>query len=106
LQAAEAAESAGAQGEFWKMHDLLFEKQPHLKLNNLKSYAEQLGLDLARYEADMKDHVYLQRIREHQQTGRESGARNTPMFFVNRRLHDVSFGLARLFEAVESELRP
>lgn len=106
LQAAEAAESAGAQGEFWKMHDLLFEKQPHLKLNNLKSYAEQLGLDLARYEADMKDHAYLQRIREHQHGGSASGAHSTPTFFVNRRLHDVSFGLARLFEAVESELRP
>ena len=104
LQAAEAAESAGAQGEFWKMHDLLFDKQPHLRLNNLHSYAEQLELDMARYEADMKDHLYLQRIREHQQGGSASGARNTPTFFVNRRLHDVSFGLTRLFDAVEREL--
>ena len=101
LLAAEAAESAGAQGQFWPMHDLLFANQSHLKANQLSSYAERLGLDMAHYAADMKDHSYLQRIREHQQSGRESGVRSTPTFYLNRDLHDVSFGLPRLFEAVE-----
>ena len=104
LQAAEAAESAGAQGKFWPMHDLLFENQNHLKANWLSGYAERLQLDMAHYAADMKDHVYLQRIREHQQSGRESGVRSTPTFFVNRAIHDVSFGLPRLFDAVEASL--
>jgi protein-disulfide isomerase len=106
LQAAEAVESAGAQGKFWPMHDLLFDNQTHLKPNQLRTYAERLQLDMTRYSADMKDHVYLQRIREHEQSGRESGARSTPTFFVNRSIHDVSFGLQRLFEAVEVTLRP
>jgi protein-disulfide isomerase len=60
-----------------------------------------LQLDMVRYAADIKDHVYLQRIREHEQSGNDSGVRSTPTFFVNRVLHDVSFGLPRLFEAVE-----
>jgi protein-disulfide isomerase len=101
LQAAETAESAGAQGKFWQMHDLLFDNQSHLKANQLSSYAERLQLDMAHYAADMKDHVYLQRIREHQRGGSESGVRSTPTFFVNRVLHDVSFGLPRLFEVVD-----
>ena len=105
LHAAETAESAGGQGKFWPMHDTLFENQPHLKLAQLRTYAERLELDMARYAAEMEDRVYLQRIREHMQSGRESGARATPTFFVNRRIQDVSFGLSSLFDAVEAALR-
>jgi protein-disulfide isomerase len=105
LQAAEAAESAGGQGQFWPMHDLLFENQPHLKLHQLRSYAENLQIDIARYAAEMDDHLYLQGIREHMQSGRESGARHTPTFFVDGRIQDVSFGLRSLFDAVDAALR-
>ena len=105
LHAAEAAECAGAQGKFWPMYDLLFDNQSHLKVNQLRDYAEQLRVDLARYTAEMDDHVYLQRIREHMQSGRESGVRATPTFFVNGKFQDVSFGLHLLSEAVETALR-
>jgi protein-disulfide isomerase len=104
LHAAEAAECAGAQGKFWPMHDLLFENQAHMKLGQLRSYAERLQLDLPRYDAEMHDHIYLQRIREHVQSGRESGVRGTPTFFVNGKVQDVSFGLHFLFDAVETAL--
>jgi protein-disulfide isomerase len=106
LLAAEAAESAGAQGKFWQMHDLLFEHQDHLKANALRGYAERLQLDMSRYTADMKEHTYLQRIREHEQSGHDSGVRHTPTFFVNRRIHETSFGLESLFQAVEAALGP
>lgn len=102
LLAAEAAETAGAQGKFWPMHDLLFDNQLHLKPTHLHQYAERLGLDLARYTAEMDDHIYLQRVREHMQSGGESGVRATPTFFVNGVIHDVSFGLRSLVEAVET----
>jgi len=105
LHAAQAAECAGGQGKFWPMHDLLFENQPHLKLPQLHSYAQRLDLDLQRYAAEMAEQVYLQRVREHMQSGRESGVRATPTFFVNRGIQDVSFGMGSLFDAVESALR-
>jgi protein-disulfide isomerase len=105
LQAAETAESAGAQSKFWPMHDLLFDNQQHLKSNQLRAYAEQLQLDLGGYAADMKDHAYLQRIREHMQSGRDSGVRSTPAFFVERKIRDVSFGMDALFQAVETALQ-
>ena len=104
IQAAEAAESAGAQGRFWPMHDLLFENQAHLKLHHLREYAERLQLDMARYTFEMDDHVHLQRIREHMQNGLDSGVRSTPTFFVNGKVQDVSFRLAALFSAVEAVL--
>lgn len=105
LHAAEAAESAGAQGKFWQMHDLLFDNQRHLKLQQLHGYAEQLQLDMARYTAEMDDEIYLQRIREHQQSGHDSGVRGTPTFFVDGRIQDVSFGMQLLFDAVEAALK-
>ena len=101
LQAAEAAEAAGAQGKFWEMHDLLFDNQRHLKQQQLHGYAERLGLDMARYTAEMDDEVYRQRIREHQRSAQDSGVRGTPTFFVNGRIQDVSFGMQQLFDAVE-----
>jgi len=104
LLAAEAAECAGAQGKFWEMYELLFAHQDHLKLNHLKGYAEQLGLDMALYTSEMDDHVYLQRVREHIQSGLASGVRGTPGFFVNGAIHDVSFGVRSLFDAVETAL--
>src|SRR5207248_8092137 len=101
ISAAEAAECAGAQGRFWPMHDLLFENQAHLKLHQLRDYAEQLQLDMVRYTFEMNYHVYLQRIREHMQNGLESGVRSTPTFIVKGKLQHVSFGLSALFSAVE-----
>jgi protein-disulfide isomerase len=102
LAAAEAAECAGGQGKFWQMHDLLFANQEHLKQNQLHSYAERLQLDIARYTAEMDDHVYVQRIREHMDGAHRSAVRGTPAFFINGRIQDVSFGIRSLFDAVEA----
>ncbi len=104
LRAAEVAECAGAQGKFWQMHDLLFENQLHLSLPKLRDYARALDLDMARFTAEFDDEVYLQRVREHQQSGSASGVRATPGFFVNGRIQDVSYGLRGLFDAVEAVL--
>lgn len=103
--AAEAAEAAGAQGKFWQMHDLLFENQLHLKAKNLRGYAEQAGLDLERYDYEMTDHVYLQRVQEHIDGGTRSKVRSTPGFFVNGIVQDVSFGFEHLEQAIETGLR-
>src|SRR5438552_2742749 len=102
--AAEAAEAAGAQHKFWPMHDLLFEHQLHLKAASLRQYALQAELDLDRYDYEMKEHVYLQRVHEHIDGGTKSGVRSTPGFFVNGAVEDVSFGFERLYAAVEAAL--
>jgi protein-disulfide isomerase len=105
LAAAEAAECAGEQGKFWEMSDLLFANQSHLQAKHLRSYADQLGLDMAQYTAEMDDHVYLQRIREHIDGGKRSRVRGTPGFFVNGTIQDVSFDLRALFDATEAALK-
>ena len=105
LQAALAAEVAAGQRKFWPMHDLLFDNQQHLKPPQLRRYAERLELDMVRYDADMADTVYLQRVREDIEGGSRSGVRATPTFFLNGVIADVSAGLQRLFDQVEAALR-
>jgi protein-disulfide isomerase len=104
LRAALAAEAAGAQRQFWPMHDLLFEHQSHLEDGPLASYAERLGLDRQRFRADLAHEVHLQRVREQLADARASGARSTPTFFVNGQVQDVSFGLEALHRRIESLL--
>jgi protein-disulfide isomerase len=103
--AAEAAEAASAQGVFWPYYDLLFDHQQHLKENDLLDYARRLELDMARFQNEISDHVYLQRVQEHMQGAQYLGLRATPAFFVNNELIDVSFGLQHLHEAIDRVLR-
>ena len=49
-QAAEAAEAAASQGQFWTMHDLLFEHQDALEIDDLYRYADVARLDLSRFK--------------------------------------------------------
>ncbi len=105
LGAALAAEAAAGQRKFWPMHDLLLAHQDHLRAKQLRAYAEQLELDMSRYDAEIGDDVYLQRIREHQEDGHRAGVRATPGFFLNGRFVDVSFGIEHLEEAVKQAAR-
>jgi len=102
--AAEAAEAAGAQHQFWPMHGLLFAHQQQLDEKHIRRYAEQLGLDMARFSNEMTDHVYLQRVQEQIEGAKHLDVRATPTFYVNRRLVDVSMGLDPLQKAVERAL--
>ena len=103
LMAAEAAESAAAQGQFWPMHDLLLAESHPLSRRRLEEFAQQLDLDMARFKAELDDEIYRQRVREHQQGGRLSHLRATPAFFVNGVVQDVSGGMHDLFNLVASE---
>jgi protein-disulfide isomerase len=105
LLAAEAAEAAASQGKFWQMHDVLYENQSHLTLPDLHGYAKQLELDMRRFQTELKEHVHLQRVRDDEQRGRESGIRATPTFFLNGKICDVSFGLNALEQTIEAALR-
>ena len=103
--AAEAAEAAGAQGRFWEMHELLFQNSAHLKMPAMLNYAEALELDLSRFEGEMKDRIYLQRIQAHRHSGDLLELKGTPAFFLNGKIIDVSFGLEHLEDAVYAAVK-
>ncbi len=103
--AAEAAEAAAAQGQFWPMHQLLFTQTHHLALPALIGYAQALGLDMIRFGAEMADRIYTQRVQEHRRAGQHSDVHSTPTFFLNGKLVDVSFGLEKLEASVQNALQ-
>ncbi len=86
--AAEAAEAAGAQGRFWRMHDVLFEHQDALAPADLVRYATALHLDVKQFAADVSAHAFLPRIRNDMKGGLLSGVKGTPAFFINGVLHE------------------
>ncbi len=81
------------------MYDVLFANQAHLKEKDLQRYAGELGLDMARYVAEMDDHIYLQKVREHIDGSLRSHIRLTPTFFQTA-TQDISFGMKALHDAV------
>jgi protein-disulfide isomerase len=101
VEAAEAAEAAGAQGRFWEMHDLLFENQDALDPPALLSYAEVLELDVPRFEQDLLQHRFADKVRRDFMSGARSGVNGTPTFFVNGFRHDGPHTAEALLATVE-----
>jgi protein-disulfide isomerase len=100
--AAEAAEAADAQGAFWAMHDELLAHQRALTDADLMRYAEKLGLDTARLQAELGTHVHAPRVQEDVESAYASRAPGTPTFFVNAKRHDGDHDIESLSEAVRS----
>jgi protein-disulfide isomerase len=100
-QAAEAAEAGAAQGRFWEMHDLLYENQTQLRDQDLHAYAEQLGIDVERFDKDLAEHVHAPRVREDFMSGVRSGVNGTPSFYINGARHDDSYDFETLLAALE-----
>jgi len=85
LPAAEAALAAQAQGKFWEMHDKLFADQQHLDRATYEKYAGELGLDLARFRADLDGRKYEDRIDADRKDAEALGVTGTPAVFINGR---------------------
>jgi protein-disulfide isomerase len=98
--AAEAAEAAGAQQRFWEMHDLLYENQDALDLDELVGYAKLAGLDVERFVHDLRVHRFRDRVRDDLRSGALSGAGGTPTFFINDVRHDGGADFDSLWRAI------
>lgn len=90
LLSAEATEAAGAQGYFWQMHDLIFERQaewsqqaPDAALDTFVGYAEELGLDGGRFSEDLEKGVYRDRVLQQYDAATALGISGTPTLFIN-----------------------
>jgi protein-disulfide isomerase len=80
--AACAAEAAGLQGRFWEMHDSLYADQGRLEDPHLWDRAEQLGLDVDRFDTDRRGDGVRVRVRRDFESGIRAGVVTTPTVFV------------------------
>jgi Na+/H+ antiporter NhaA len=101
-RAAEAAEAAAEQGAFWEMHDLLLEHQDALGYRDLVGYARQLGLDVERFEEDLRTRSGAGRIAQDVDSADLSAVSGTPTFFVNSLRHYGAYDIETLSAAVKA----
>jgi Na+/H+ antiporter NhaA len=100
--AAEAAEAAAAQSAFWEMHDLLLTHQDALEVADLVGYAEQLGLDVRRFQDDLRLRLGAGRVADDVDSADLSGVSGTPTFFINGRRHYGAYDITTLSAAVRA----
>jgi cyclophilin family peptidyl-prolyl cis-trans isomerase len=91
---AQASEAAGAQGEFWAMHDLLFERQAEwtgLSLEDFETWLEdiaaELGLDVDQFTQDLTDQSNAALVQKAWDDGAAAGFPGTPLLMINGRYY-------------------
>jgi protein-disulfide isomerase len=101
LAAAAAAEAAARQERFWPMHELLFRRQKALEDDDLRRYADELGLDAAGFDRDRADPEVQARIARDVASGEATGVvRGTPTLFLDGVLYEGGYEPASLIEAL------
>lgn len=100
--AAQAAEAAAAQGKFWEFHDVLLTHQDRLRLEDLRRYAQQLGMDQVRFLREIRAGKYAHRVAQDVASADASDVSGTPTFFINGRRHYGPHDAKTLTKAVEA----
>jgi protein-disulfide isomerase len=104
LPAAQAAAAAQEQGRFWDVHDRLMQNGSQLNPEKIRQIAQESGLDMKRFEADMSNPKIMARIEDDIRQAQVIGVRGTPAVFVNGRLLQ-NRSPQGLEEAVEAALK-
>jgi protein-disulfide isomerase len=101
LAAAAAAEAAALQGRFWDMHELLFHRQKALEEDDLRRYAAELELDVARFDGDRAGAGVLERVHRDLESGMASGeVQGTPALFIDGVVQLGGYDAAALLEVL------
>ena len=85
-KASEATECADDQDKFWEYHDRVFENQAAMTVEDLKGYAQEMGLDTGEFNECLDSGKYEQEVLQDMQDGRAAGVSGTPAFFINGQL--------------------
>lgn len=115
IAAHRAAEAANAQGKFFEMHDLLFERQPAWSavssglstaeaINVFENYAQQLGLDMDQYREDVSSSELFDNITRHQEAGNQLNISSTPSLLLNGELIDTPPDASAFFDTIRSAI--
>jgi protein-disulfide isomerase len=104
MDAAVAAEAARNQGKFWEYHDKLFANQKQLEPEDLRRYAQELGMDLARFDREREDPDLKTKVLEDMAQATQLGVRSTPTFFINGRLVSGAMPVETFATIIDEEL--
>jgi protein-disulfide isomerase len=99
-RAAQAAETAAAQGQFWQMHDSLFDHHQELGNGYLIEYADRLGLDISQFLKELSKQVHIDRINADIDSGIRSGVTDAPALFINNIRYTGRWKITELMAAI------
>ena len=108
VESALAAEAANAQGKFWEMHDILFQKQTDWEnltdpLDTFTQYAQQAGVaDTNQFKSDITSKKYLAKIQTDSNEALGLNLQGTPTYFFNGHLIQD----ATTIQGLEQEAQP
>jgi protein-disulfide isomerase len=103
--AAAAAIAANNQGKFWEFHDKLFKHYKDLNQDVIENIAKDLGLDMAKFNKDLRDPETQSLIFRDLKEGRDAGVRGTPTVFVNGKVLK-NRSLEGLTAMIQAALKP
>ncbi len=103
MPAAEAAQCANEQGKFWPFHDKLFSSET-LSDDVYKQYAQDLQLDMTKFNACLTNHTYAKAIQADSDFAVNLGVNSTPTFFVNGLAIIGAQPLAQFTSLIDKEL--
>lgn len=104
--AAEAAQCAHAQGQFWAYHDILYRNQSALSDSDLRGYARAIGLDANQFDSCLASGATTQEVNQDFSEGLAAGVLGTPTFFINgNRVQGVisQDGFEQIIEFIENQ---
>ncbi len=103
-KAAEAGECASDQGMFWEMHDIMFENADALTVDDLKAYAEELGLDTETFNTCLDSDEKAAEVEADMNDGMALGITGTPTFVINGEMLVGALPYDTFADAIESAL--
>ena len=103
--AAQAAEAAAAQDKFFQMHDELFAHQQELAGLDLNKLAVRAGLDLYKFEQDLRTQAHAAKVAADAAGGERSGVTGSPAFFLNNTRYRGSVAFDTLREDIDQLLK-
>ena len=83
FNASVAAQCAHEQGAFWGFHDALFTRSEPKGLDTYLLFAQELGLDIQRFEVCLESDQAVEEVLQDAQFASDIGVSGTPTFFIN-----------------------
>ena len=100
----EAARCAEEHGKFWEYRDVLYKNAPAASLEQLTSYASQIGLDSAEFKKCIDSGKFKDAVQRDEDEATRLGIGGTPTFFINGQLLSGAQPESEFVRIIEQEL--
>ena len=102
---AKAALAAHRQGKYAALHKAFMNSSGNLTLEDIKTMAEKVGLDVSQLEKDMKDPSVEAELAQNRELGAKLGVEGTPFFILTGGIMQPGLGSVEDFKALIEKAR-